>query len=72
MSKVPEIPQFKPTKTDTAIYCFPPGTSEADKQHDIAEINKFIEYVKAKKKKAEQRQALARWRDGVNKETEGV
>jgi hypothetical protein len=51
MSKVPEVPQFKPTKTDTTIYCFPPGTSEADKQHDIAEVNKFIEHIKAKKRK---------------------
>lgn len=48
--KVPEYPQFKPTKTDTTIYCFKPGASEADKQHDITLIDEFIEHIKAKRK----------------------
>lgn len=52
MPKVPETPQFKPSSTDKTIYCFPPGTSEADKQHDIEQINKFIEHVRAKRKKS--------------------
>jgi hypothetical protein len=51
MTKVPESPKFKPSATDTTIYCFPPGTSEADKQHDIAEVNKFIEHIKSKSRK---------------------
>ena len=45
---VPSIPQRK-LPSRNAIYCFPPGTSEADKQHDIEQIEKFIEHVKAKK-----------------------
>jgi hypothetical protein len=49
MSKVPDSPVFKPTSTNKAIYCFPPGTSEADKQHDIAEVNKFIAHIKSKR-----------------------
>lgn len=50
MGNVPQLPEFKPISTDKAIYCFPPGTSEADKQHDIEQINKFIEHIKAKRK----------------------
>lgn len=50
MTKVPDSPQLKPTKTDTAIYCFPLGTSDADKQHDIDQVNKFVEHIKAKRK----------------------
>lgn len=51
MTKVPETPKFEPTTKDKAIHCFPPGTSEAEKQHDIAGIEKFVEYVKSKRKK---------------------
>lgn len=43
-------PVFRPTTTNKAIYCFPPGTSEADKQHDIEQVNLWIEYIKAKRK----------------------
>lgn len=50
--KVPDSPKpFKPTVTDKAIYCFPPGTSEADKQHDIEQINLWIESIKKRKAK---------------------
>ena len=50
MSTVPESPKFKPTETNTTIYCFKPGASEADKQHDIEQVNKFIDHIKAKRK----------------------
>lgn len=51
MPKVPDSPKPPKQSETKAIYCFPPGTSEADKQHDIAEIDKFIEYVKAQRAK---------------------
>jgi hypothetical protein len=51
---MPDVPQFKKPMSslpdNRAIYCFRPGASEADKQHDIAEVEKFVEYVKAKRK----------------------
>lgn len=47
---VPSIPKFKPSTTNKAFYCFPAGTSEADKQHDIEQVNLFIESIKAKRK----------------------
>lgn len=52
MPKVPVIKPFEPSSPNKAIYCFPPGTSKADKQHDIAEVNKFIEHIRSKSKKA--------------------
>jgi hypothetical protein len=54
----PETPPVQPANItyyeserpdNKAIYCFPPGTSEADKQHDIEQVNLWIEHVKAKK-----------------------
>lgn len=52
MPKVPKSPKpFKPSVTDKAIYCFPPGTSEADKQHDIRQVNLWIEGIKKRKAK---------------------
>lgn len=50
MTKVPDSPKFKPTVQNKTIYCFPKGTSEADKQHDIAQVEAFIASVRAKKK----------------------
>jgi hypothetical protein len=51
MPKVPEYPKPKlyPSKV---IYCFKPGASEAGKAHDIAEVEKFIAHIKAKKAKS--------------------
>lgn len=51
MTKVPEFNLPKPPQRDRTIYCFPPGTSEADKQHDIAAVNEFVEHIKAKRRK---------------------
>lgn len=51
MTDVPEHKPFKSSITNKAIYCFPKGTSEADKQHDIAQIEEFIAHVKAKRTK---------------------
>ena len=52
MTEVPESPKpFISTVKSKTIYCFPPGNSEADKQHDIAQVDKFIEHIKAKRKK---------------------
>jgi hypothetical protein len=51
MPKVPPSPKpFKTSSKTQAIYCFPKGTSGANQQHDIEQINKFIDYVKAKKR----------------------
>jgi hypothetical protein len=49
MPNVPEYPKPKP-QPSKAIYCFKPGASAADKAHDIAEVEKFIAYIKAKKR----------------------
>lgn len=40
-TNLPKLPE--PVK---AFYCFTPGTSEADKQNDIAEVEKFVEHIK--------------------------
>lgn len=47
---VPVAPKFEQPKS-RAIYCFPPGTSEADKQDDIEQVNLWIESIKARRKK---------------------
>ena len=52
---MPDVPQFKkPTPEppkNRAIYCFRPGASKEDKQHDIRQIEQFIEHIKVKRRK---------------------
>jgi hypothetical protein len=58
---MPDVPQFKkpmplPPENEV-IYCFPPGTSEADKQHNIKQIEQFIEHIKATRRKRQQKRS---------------
>lgn len=54
MSKVPVNPQFKPSSNSKMIVCWEPGATEAEKQQDMVELEKYMAYriARAKKSKA--------------------
>lgn len=46
--RIPDRPKFTPSSTTKMIVCFEPGTSDEDKAHDLAELEKYMEFRKAR------------------------
>lgn len=48
MTKVPEYPQYETKPKPTMIACFQPGTSDADKQIAMKEIEEYMAFRRAR------------------------
>lgn len=52
MSKIPEAPKFKPSVPSSKMFvCWEPGTTEAEKEQGMKEIEAYMAYRAARAKK---------------------